>query len=844
MWPSASAAASTSGLKALPGWRRASVARFVAGRAAGPVPVATPDECTDRAAAGLRGDERRRRVGGIRQHLADGLLRGPLPPGAQRRLDPQTVTEETPRSGGGVGAQDGEGVVVLQQAQDVVDEVRSAPLLIGRRRHRQRRGVRTLGVLPADQLLGRHRVEDHVSPVAGALGRSAGVVAAGVVEESREQGRLCQVEVVDVDVEVGAGGGLHPVRPAAEVHGVEVPLEDLLLGEALLELQRDARLRELAVQGQLVACDRVLRQLLRDGRPALRDPPLPGVAVQRPRHGPRVDPTVVEEAGILHGDDSVTEHPGHALEPHDVAVLLRVQPGEHTALVVDDDARLWRRVERDLPDGLDPDQSPAARGGEREHDEQRRESRRSAVRGSARRRSSSSVVPRQGLRQQANGPRACGTPSRLCLGCPARLLEWPQRSESGAYPAVMKDADEQLRILTRGVAEIQPYEEFVARIRAAAAGERPPLRVKFGIDPTSTDLHVGHAVVFRKLAEFQRLGHTAVLIIGGFTAQVGDPSGRSKTRPHLTPEQVTANARTYLEQVRVVLEDAPLEITDNRDWLAGMTLSDVLGLTSQLTVARMLERADFAERYASRTPIAISEFLYPLLQARDSVAVRADVELGGTDQTFNLMAGRGVQQAAGQEPQSVLTMPLLEGLDGSAKMSKSLGNTIGVTDEPGDMYGKVMRLRDELIAKYLELATDVRGEEVDALAAALERGELHPRDAKRRLAREVVTLYHGGEAAESAEARFDRQFREHGVPDDVPTVPIGERASWPLPELLERAGLVASRSEARRQVAQGGVRLDGEQLHDPVATLSSQELRGKVLQVGRRRFARLRSGTG
>ena len=406
----------------------------------------------------------------------------------------------------------------------------------------------------------------------------------------------------------------------------------------------------------------------------------------------------------------------------------------------------------------------------------------------------------------------------------------------------MSDIDEQLRVLTHGVAEIQPFDEFERRLRQAAAGERPPLRVKFGIDPTSTDIHVGHSVVIRKLAEFQRFGHTAVLIIGGFTAQVGDPSGRSKTRPRLTAEQVSANARTYLDQVRLILHDDPLEIVDNRDWLAPMTLHDVLHLTSQMTVARMLERADFAERYRSNTPIAVSEFLYPLLQGQDSVAVAADVELGGTDQTFNLLVGRGLQQAAGQEPQCVLTMPLIEGLDGSAKMSKSLGNVIGITDEAHDMYGKAMRLRDELIVKYLRLVTDVAPDDVEAMAARLADGSMNPRDAKRRLARELVTLYHSADAARAAEERFDLQFRDRGVPADIPTVSLAAE-TWFLPSLLQEAGLVASGSEARRMVAQGAVRLDGEVLADATAEYDLHRLDGSVLQVGKRRFARLRAGT-
>jgi tyrosyl-tRNA synthetase len=404
----------------------------------------------------------------------------------------------------------------------------------------------------------------------------------------------------------------------------------------------------------------------------------------------------------------------------------------------------------------------------------------------------------------------------------------------------MHDADEQLRVLTHGVAEIHPYDEFERRVREAAAGRRAPLRVKFGIDPTSADVHVGHSVVLRKLAEFQRFGHTAVLIIGGFTAQVGDPSGRSKTRPQLTADAVAANARTYLEQVRLVLEDEPLEITDNREWLAPMTLADVLDLASEMTVARLLERADFSQRYRSGTPIAVSELLYPLLQGRDSVAVRADVELGGTDQTFNLLVGRTLQHAADQDAQCVLTMPLIEGVDGSAKMSKSLGNTIGLTDEPADIYGKAMRLGDELIVKYLRLVTDLDLEEVDDIAARLGDHRLLPRDAKRRLAWELVRMYHSAAAATAAQERFDVQFRDHGVPDDIPVVVLAA-PRWFLPTLLQDAGLVSSGSEARRMVSQGAVRLDGETLADATAEFTVAELDGRVLQVGRRRFARLQA---
>lgn len=404
------------------------------------------------------------------------------------------------------------------------------------------------------------------------------------------------------------------------------------------------------------------------------------------------------------------------------------------------------------------------------------------------------------------------------------------------------DVDEQLRVLLDGVEDALPRDELERRVAAAARGERPPLRVKFGMDPTAPDVHLGHTVVLRKLRDFQRFGHTAVLIVGGFTAQVGDPSGRSTTRPRLTPEQVRENAATYLSQVRHVLHAEPLEVVDNNDWLAAMSLADVLGLASQATVAQMLERSDFAERYAANRPIAVSELLYPLLQARDSVEVRADVELGGTDQTFNLLVGREVQTAAGQQPQCVVTLPLIEGIDGSEKMSKTAGNTIGVTEDPAEMFGKAMRVPDQLMVKYLRLVTDAHPDEVDRVEQDLAVGRAHPAEVKRRLAREIVTLYHSAEAAAAAEARFDRQFRERGIPDDVPEVAVpADLDSWP--GFLRALGLVASGGEARRMLTQGAVRVDGEQVVDRVdAPLSLDDLDGRVVQVGKRRFARVRRG--
>lgn len=403
----------------------------------------------------------------------------------------------------------------------------------------------------------------------------------------------------------------------------------------------------------------------------------------------------------------------------------------------------------------------------------------------------------------------------------------------------MQPAAEQSKILLDGADQALPAGELERKLAAVVAGTRPPLRVKFGMDPTSPDLHIGHTVVLRKLRDFQRLGHTAVLIVGGFTARVGDPSGRSVTRPRLSGDQVAANAATYLDQAGRVLLPEALEVVDNADWLESMGMSEVLGLTAQMTVARILERADFAARYREGRPISLSEFLYPLLQGHDSVAVRADVELGGTDQTFNLLVGRDLQDGAGQEPQTVLTMPLLEGTDGHAKMSKTAGNTIDLDDEPAEVFGKVMSIPDTLMEKYFRLVTDVHPDEVDRIVEGLARGDLHPGDTKRRLAREVIGLYHDPGAAEAAEARFDRQFRQRAAPDDVPEFDLGATDTWFLPTLLQSAGLAISGSEARRLVSQGAVRLDGTPLSDPTAELAAGDLDGRVLQAGKRRFARL-----
>ena len=374
-----------------------------------------------------------------------------------------------------------------------------------------------------------------------------------------------------------------------------------------------------------------------------------------------------------------------------------------------------------------------------------------------------------------------------------------------------------------------------------------PLRVKLGIDPTASDIHLGFAVVLRKLRQFQERGHTAVLILGDYTAQIGDPSGRSVTRPRLSKEQVDAYAATYVEQLHQILLPEPLEIRRNSEWLAAMDIEDVLKLTARTTVARMLERDDFAKRYAGGAPISVTEFLYPLLQGWDSVEVQADVELGGSDQIWNFLLARQLQEQEGQEPQVVLTMPLLVGLDGKQKMSKSLGNYVGIAEPPAEQFGKLMSLPDELMPQYFELATAWDLARADDVQGRLERGELKPVDAKRLLARTVVDLYHGDGAGEAAEAEFDRVFRTHAAPDEIAdfTIPADELRDGRirLARVLALAfpGAVPSNKEGQRKIQQGGVRLDGEVVTDPDLEVTPAEVDGKTLQLGKRNWARLRA---
>jgi tyrosyl-tRNA synthetase len=384
--------------------------------------------------------------------------------------------------------------------------------------------------------------------------------------------------------------------------------------------------------------------------------------------------------------------------------------------------------------------------------------------------------------------------------------------------------DSPAQFLSRNAVELSPEDALEQRL-----AEGRPLRVKLGLDPTAPDLHLGHTVVLQKLREFQDLGHTVVLIVGDYTARVGDPSGRSATRPVLSFDEIDENAHTYLTQAtKVLLDDERLEVRRNSEWL-DMSMEDLFRLVRTVTIARLLERDDFAKRMAAAEPISLLEFLYPVLQGYDSVAVKADVELGGTDQTFNLHMGRALQSTHGQPPQIVLTMPLLTGLDGTRKMSKSFGNQIGITEPPGEIFGKTLRIPDELIESWFRL-----------LLGADPPAELGPRDAKRALARALVERFHGAEAAVEAEAGFDRVFISHQMPEEIAEVPVpANGGTLHVPQVIVTA-FGGSRSEARRKLAQGGVKLDGEPLPAEPLDVPAETLDGRVLQLGKRQFARLR----
>jgi tyrosyl-tRNA synthetase len=399
-------------------------------------------------------------------------------------------------------------------------------------------------------------------------------------------------------------------------------------------------------------------------------------------------------------------------------------------------------------------------------------------------------------------------------------------------------APDPLALLKDGTAEIAPEGGLEEKL-----GLGRPLRVKLGLDPTAADVTLGWAVVLRKLRQFQDAGHTAVLIVGDFTARVGDPSGKSETRPRLDKDAVDGFATRLLEQFGRILSSEHLEVRYNSEWLEKLDMEGILRLTASYTVAQMLEREDFATRYAAGRPISIMEFMYPLYQGYDSIAVEADVELGGNDQLFNLLVGRELQRAWGQEPQLVLTVPLLEGLDGVQKMSQSLGNYVGITETADEIFGKLMRIPDELIAKYLRLCTGLSPGEVDRIEAGLGEGSLKPNEEKRRMAQAVVDLYHGPGAGDRAEDGFNRVHRDREFPEVVKDVTIPAEAVeagvvW-LPRLLVALGLASSNGDARRRIEQGGVRLNDEPLTDPAYEATPEAFAGKILQVGRRWFGRL-----
>jgi tyrosyl-tRNA synthetase len=385
--------------------------------------------------------------------------------------------------------------------------------------------------------------------------------------------------------------------------------------------------------------------------------------------------------------------------------------------------------------------------------------------------------------------------------------------------------DANLERIYRNAVDVIPRDELDRRLSSSES-----LRVKLGIDPTAPDIHLGFVVVLKKLREFQDLGHTAVLVVGDYTARVGDPSGRSKTRPVLSPEEIEANTRTYLEQAYLVLDPEKTEVRRNSEWLAGLSLADVIELTRATTVARILERDDFSKRFSAGDPITLTELLYPLMQAYDSVALDADVELGGTDQLYNLLMGRHVMEYYGKRPQGVLTTPLLVGTDGAMKMSKSLGNYIGVTDPPNEMFGKVMNIPDHLMPDYYSLLLDRSMPDAE------------PVEQKRELARSIVRMFHGENAAAEAERTFDAVVRRQ-VPEKVPEVELsGDGEVW-IVDLITLAGFASTNGEARRFIRGGAVRLDGEVIEDETLSLEPGDVIGKVLQVGKRRYARFVSAT-
>jgi tyrosyl-tRNA synthetase len=398
--------------------------------------------------------------------------------------------------------------------------------------------------------------------------------------------------------------------------------------------------------------------------------------------------------------------------------------------------------------------------------------------------------------------------------------------------------DVQIAYLRKGAAEIIREEDLRAKLESSAKTGKP-LRVKLGVDPTAPDLHLGHTVVLRKLKHFQDLGHTAIFLVGDFTAMVGDPTGQSETRPPLTREQVDANAKTYLEQVYKILNKENTEVRYNSEWLGKLTGHDMIHLCAHYRLARMLEREDFRSRLAGNLPIAIHELLYPLLQAYDSVALEADVELGATEQKFNLLVGRDIQREYGQPSQVALTMPILVGLDGQRKMSKSLGNYVGITEAPSQMFGKLMSISDDMMWPYFDLVTDHTPEEIAALNAKVKSGATHPMDAKMSLAQGIIAGFHGAAAAEKAAAEFQRIFRDREAPEEAPVRKLARGEAKRLTTMLVELGLASSRSEADRLVKQGGVELDGERVSDVKMEVPLTNAREFLLRAGKKKFLRI-----
>lgn len=397
--------------------------------------------------------------------------------------------------------------------------------------------------------------------------------------------------------------------------------------------------------------------------------------------------------------------------------------------------------------------------------------------------------------------------------------------------------NEQMDLIRRGANEIIPEDELVKKLeRSKETGI--PLKIKLGCDPSRPDLHIGHSVVLRKLAQFQQLGHQAILIIGDFTGMIGDPSGRNKTRPALSLLETREHGQSYFEQAAKILDSEKTKIIYNSEWLAKMTFEDVIKLSSKYTVARMIERDDFTKRFKAGEPISIHEFLYPLAQAMDSVAIESDVELGGTDQKFNLLVGRDIQREFNVEPQVILTTPLLIGTDGVEKMSKSYDNYIGISEPPQQIFGKTLSIPDNLIYKYYELATDVSNDELQEIKSKLADPSLNPRNMKRELAKALVTMYYSQQAADEAQEEFDKIFIKKEVPDEIPVHILEQgKSEINILDLITKVNFAASKSEARRLVVQGGVSIDGEKIDDAAATIILDK--EKILKVGKRKFIKI-----